>query len=126
MVYIGTIGADSVAPRRYQSGGRRTFGSIRNAGTAWCEPLDEGRHVMLTRYKGQLSSRTGPCYRQAINEAQSVSCSWLAASVSMMYGNAREGPSSNGGSPRNRQDRRRIAAPRGVTPREGADDGADA
>ena len=88
--------------------------------------LYEAANVMLTRYKGQLKLKDWAfaiAKRSTMRKAQVALARRLEI---IMHAMLRDGTEFEIGlAPRNRQDRRPIQLPRGATPREGADDGAD-
>ena len=94
-------------------------------GPTCANPPVRGRQCHVDALQGPAQAQgLGLRHRQAINDAQSATL-WLAASESSCTRCCATGPSSNRPSPRNRQDRCCFLFPRGATPREGADDGAD-
>ncbi len=119
--YLGLV------PRRYQSGEVDYVGGISKCGDRRVRTLlYEAANVMLTRYKGQLKSRTGPSRSPGGQRCARPGSLWLAASRSLCTQCCETGLSSHRPSPAQptRQEAE-SSSQEERRPREGAENGAD-
>ena len=118
--YLGLV------PRRYQSGEVDYIGSISKCGDRRVRTLlYEAANVMLTRYKGQLKLKDWAfaiAKRSTMRKARIALARRLAI---IMHAMLRDGRVRIGLSPAIHETGGRIQLPRGATPREGANDGAN-